>query len=170
MKRKFQAKTVKSSTKILLVCCVNKECKCQLHATKLGNSDLFEIRIYNSTQTCNLDMISHDHCHTSSGLISESIREIYKGLGRQYRPKDIIADIRSKYDKGISYDKAWRVSEIALSFLRGAPEESYSVLPSYFYVLEQKNLGIITDIIIDHNNQLKFFFSWLLVHVFFVRQ
>ena len=59
---------------------------------------------------------------------------------------------------GISYDKAWKVREISLSFLKGAPEESYSVLPSYCYVLEQKNPGIITDIVIDHDNRFKYFF------------
>ena len=74
----------------------------------MGNYDLFEIRIYNSTHTCSSDMISHDHRHASSGLIGESIREIYEGVSHQCRPKDIIADIRSKYDMGISYDKAWR--------------------------------------------------------------
>ena len=106
LKRKFQAITVKFSTEILLVCCVDKECKWKLCVTKLGNSDFFEIRIYNSIYTCGLDMISRDHHHTSNGLIGEIIREIYKGVGRQYCPKDIIVDIRSKYGVGISYDKA----------------------------------------------------------------
>ena len=32
---------------------------------------------------------------------------------------------------------------------------SYSALPSYFYVLEQKNPSTITDIVIDHDNQFK---------------
>ena len=100
LKRKFMIRTVKSSTNILLVCCVDKECKWRLHAIKLGNSDLFEIRIYNSTNTCSLDMISRDHRHASSVLIGKSIREIYEGVGCQYRPKDIIAYIRSKYDIG----------------------------------------------------------------------
>ena len=63
---------------------------------------------------------------------------------------------------GIRYDKAWRAREFALSSIRGSPEESYSALPSYCYVLEQKNLGTITDIVIDHDNQFKYFFygSW----------
>ena len=81
-------------------------------------------------------MISRDHRHASSGLIGESIREIYEGVSCQYPPKDIIADIRSKYDVRISYDKAWRAREIDLSSLRGAPEKFYSALPSYCYVLE----------------------------------
>ena len=46
-------------------------------------------------------------------LIGESIREISQGVGRQYRPKDIIADIRNKYGVGIRYDKAWKAREFA---------------------------------------------------------
>ena len=102
-------------------------------------------------------MISWDHHHGSSGLIGESIREIYEGVGHQYRSKDIITDIRSKYDMGISYDKEWRAREISLSSHRAAPEDSYSVLPSYYYVLEQKNHGTIIDIVIDHDNRFKYF-------------
>ena len=63
---------------------------------------------------------------------------------------------------GISYDKAWRAREIALSSLRGAHEGSYNALPSYCYVLKQKNPGTITDIVIDHDNRFNFFL-WLLV-------
>ena len=48
LKRKFQARKIKSSTKILLVYCVDKECKWKFRVTKLGNSDFFEIRFYNS--------------------------------------------------------------------------------------------------------------------------
>ena len=81
-------------------------------------------------------MISRDHHHASSGLIGKSIRKIYEGVSHQYRPKDIIVDIRSKYDVGIRYDKAWRAREKVLISLRGAPEESYSALPSYFHVLK----------------------------------
>ena len=62
---------------------------------------------------------------------------------------------------GIRYDKAWRAREIALSSLRGAQEESYNALPSYCYVLKQKNPGTITDIVIDQDNRFKFFFMAL---------
>ena len=94
-------------------------------------------------------MISRDHRHASSGLIGESMIQIYEGVSCQYRPKDIIADIRSKCDVVISYDKVWRAREIALSSIRGAPEESYSALPSYCYVLEQKNPSTITAPLVD---------------------
>ncbi|RVW54259.1 hypothetical protein CK203_080126 [Vitis vinifera] len=90
-------------------------------------------------------MISRDHRHASCWLIGESIREIYQGVGHQYRPKDIVADIRNKFGVGISYGKTWRAREFALSSIRGSLEESYSALPSYCYVLEHKNLDTITE-------------------------
>ena len=81
-------------------------------------------------------MISRIHRYASSGLIGISIREIYEGVSRQNCPKDIIDDIQSKYNKRISYDKAWRGREIALSSLQSASDESYNALPSYCYVLK----------------------------------
>ena len=80
LKRKFQFKTIKSSTKLLFVGCDDKECKWRLRAIKLGNFDLFQIRKYHSIHTCSLDMISCDHHHASSWLIGESIRENIRGL------------------------------------------------------------------------------------------
>ena len=39
-----------------------------------------------------------------------------------------------------------------------SPEESYGALPRYCYMLEQKNLGTITNIVIDVDNQFKYLF------------
>ncbi|RVX21185.1 hypothetical protein CK203_001778 [Vitis vinifera] len=104
------------------------------------------------------NMMSRDNRHASSWLIGESIRETYQGIGCEFRPKDIVADIRKQYGIQISYDKAWRAKELALGSIRGSPEESYNTLPSYCYVLEQKNPGTITDIVTDCDNQFKYFF------------
>ncbi|KAL6350436.1 hypothetical protein AAG906_004387 [Vitis piasezkii] len=40
--------------------------------------------------------MSRDNRHASSWLVGESMRQTYQ-VGRQYRPKDIIGDIRNKY-------------------------------------------------------------------------
>ncbi|KAL6350345.1 hypothetical protein AAG906_004295 [Vitis piasezkii] len=59
-------------------------------------------------------MMSRDNRHASSWLIGESIRETYQGVGCEFRPKDIVADIRKQYGIQISYDKAWRAKELTL--------------------------------------------------------
>ncbi|WJZ85788.1 hypothetical protein VitviT2T_005306 [Vitis vinifera] len=158
LKRKFEFKTTKSTTKLLLLECFDKECKWRVCATKLGISNMFQIMKFYSTHTCRLDMMSRDNRHASSWLIGESIRETYQGVGCEFRPKDIVVDIRKQYGIQISYDKAWRAKELALGSIRGSPEESYNTLPSYCYVLEQKNPGTITDIVTDCDNQFKYFF------------
>ena len=91
-------------------------------------------------------------------MIGESIRETYKGVGCEYRPRDITTNIRKQYGVEISYKKAWRARELTLGSIRGSPKESDSVLPSYYYVLKEKNPKTITDIITNGNNQLKYFF------------
>ena len=50
-KRKFQFKTTKSTTKLLLVVCLDKECKWRVCATKLGISNMFQIVKNYSTHT-----------------------------------------------------------------------------------------------------------------------
>ena len=102
-------------------------------------------------------MMYRDNHHTSSRLVGESMRQTYQ-VGRQYCPKDIIGDIRYKYGVQISYDKTWRVKEFAPNSIKGSPEESYGALPSYCYMLEQKNPGTITDIVTDVDNQFKYLF------------
>ena len=137
LKKKFQFKTKKSTTRLLLVC-LDKECKWRVHATKLGISTMFQILKYYSTDTCQLNMVSHDSRHASSWLIDESIREAYQGVGCEYRPRDIIENIRKHDGVEISYEKAWRAREIAFGSIRGSLEEFYSTLPYYCYVLKEK--------------------------------
>ena len=84
LKRKFKFKTTKSTTKLLLVKCFDKECKWQVRATKLVISNMFQIMKYYSIHTCRLDMMSRDNRHTSSWLIGESIRETYQGVGCEF--------------------------------------------------------------------------------------
>ena len=125
---------------------------------------MFQIMKFYSTHTCLLDMMSRDNRHASSWLIGESIKETYQGVGCEFRPKDIVADIQKQYGVQISYDKVWRAKELALGSIRGSPEKSYNTLPSYCYVLEQKNLDTITDIVTDCDNQFNTFLCRL-VHL-----
>ena len=83
-------------------------------------------------------MMSHDNQHVNSWLIGERIGETYQGVNCEYRLKDIVANIWKQYEIQISYDKAWRAIKLVLGFIRGSPKESHSVLPSYYYGLEQK--------------------------------
>ena len=134
LKNKFEFKTIKSTTKLLVLQCVDNECKWRCRATKLGSSNLFQVMKYYSAHICRLDMISRDNRHASSWLVGEIMRRTYQ-VGRQYQPKDIITDIQNKYGVQISYDKAWRAREFSLNSIMGSPEESCGALPCYCYML-----------------------------------
>ncbi|KAM6556399.1 hypothetical protein CsatB_003418 [Cannabis sativa] len=62
-----------------------------------------------------------------------------------------------EYGIKMSYEKAWRCREKAVMYKRGTPAESYTKLYGYFYMLEQKNPGTITDII-SEDNRFKYCF------------
>ncbi|XP_075486260.1 uncharacterized protein LOC142525860 [Primulina tabacum] len=51
----------------------------------------------------------------------------------------------------ISYFKAWRGRQLALDKLLGSPEDSYRIMPSYLYMIEQVNKGSKTDLVTRFN-------------------
>ncbi|KAK0580786.1 hypothetical protein LWI29_006236 [Acer saccharum] len=64
---------------------------------------------------------------------------------------------------GIScnYHKGYRARHIALEEVQGTPVESYSILPSYLYMLEQANPGTVTDLHTDSSNRFMYMFFCL---------
>jgi len=63
----------------------------------------------------------------------------------------------------ISYEKAWGSPEKSLDMIQVGVEESFSLLPSYLYMLKLKNPGTIIEIETKGKNRLNIF-SWPLVH------
>ncbi|XP_030477918.1 uncharacterized protein LOC115694955 [Cannabis sativa] len=62
-----------------------------------------------------------------------------------------------EYGIKMSYEKAWRCREKAVMYKRGTPAKSYTKLYGYFYMLEQKNPGTITDIV-SEDDRFKYCF------------
>ncbi|XP_062114150.1 protein FAR1-RELATED SEQUENCE 3-like [Humulus lupulus] len=62
------------------------------------------------------------------------------------------------YGVGVTYNKAWRVKELAVDDVRGSNEESYALLPSYLHMLKLANPGTITRIEKDEENRFKYMF------------
>ncbi|XP_030478330.2 uncharacterized protein LOC115695405 [Cannabis sativa] len=68
-------------------------------------------------------------------------------------------DVKRVYGIELSYEKAWRCREKTLMYVRGRPENSYLKIPSYLYILQQKNPGTITDIVVEDDRFKYCFFS-----------
>ncbi|KAK3205436.1 hypothetical protein Dsin_019482 [Dipteronia sinensis] len=139
MTKKFQYRVKRSTTNRFEAACIHNHCKWRIRATKLKNSDYFEVKRYDASHLCNeLQNTGGDHRHASSWIIGHYIKSKFEGVGCNYRSKEIIADIHKLLGLNISYEKAWRARESAFDEIRGSPEESYAQLPSYCYMLEKK--------------------------------
>ena len=77
------------------------------------------------------------------------------------RPKDIIGDMKTMYGIQIMYSKAHDALQYALSLTYGTHEESFQLLPSFAYVLEQQNLGTIIDLQCADDGKFLYFFMLL---------
>ncbi|XP_062118208.1 uncharacterized protein LOC133831813 [Humulus lupulus] len=112
---------------------------------------MFEVTVFHNEHTCNLDSRNSDHCQAAPWVIGHIIKEKYTSDGTKYMAKDIQRDMFKEYGIKISYEKAWRCREKALTYVRGTPTESYTKLYGYLYILEQKNSDTITDIVREDN-------------------
>ncbi|XP_038686652.1 protein FAR1-RELATED SEQUENCE 6-like [Tripterygium wilfordii] len=161
MSKNFQFRVIKSTKTLFMIQCAAKGCEWRMRSIRVKDSELFKVTRLNDNHKCSLDFINRSHMQASGKVIGECIKSKYNGVGRIYRPKDIIQDVRQEFGVNISYDKAWRAREAALESVRGTPEDSFSYLPHYCAELEKNNPGTITYIESDHEKRFKYFFMAL---------
>ncbi|MBW1279547.1 hypothetical protein KYD79_27640, partial [Escherichia coli] len=63
----------------------------------------------------------------------------------------------------VSYSTAWRGKKQAAS--RGTPEESYKLIYSYMFMLQQKNPGTVSHVEVDKEHKFKYLFFALGVSI-----
>ncbi|XP_038680934.1 uncharacterized protein LOC119981866 [Tripterygium wilfordii] len=122
-----------------------------MRAIRVKESPLFKVTKFNDIDICSLDYLNGSHRQASAKVIGDCIKGKYDGVGRSYRPKDIIQNVRIEFGVNITYDKAWRSREHALESIQGSPELSFAYLPYYCAELEKNNPGTITHIESDKN-------------------
>ncbi|KAK2652060.1 hypothetical protein Ddye_011916 [Dipteronia dyeriana] len=157
---RFHIRVMKSGSKRYQVRCIVEECKWRLRAVKVANSDYFHIRRFDHEHTCSNEARFPHQRQASARVIREHIKEKFRDH-RLYKPKEIIQDIKKEFGISCNYHKAYRAKHIALDEVQGAPIESYRILPSYMYMLEQTNPGTITDLHTDSANRFMYMFFCL---------
>ncbi|TXG50204.1 hypothetical protein EZV62_022728 [Acer yangbiense] len=145
LKKGFQIRVMKSDTTRYQVRCIVEECNWRLRAVKVGNSDYFQIRRFDHEHTCSNEARFSLKRQASARDIGEHIKEKFRDH-RLYKPKEIIQDLQTEFGISCNYHKGYRAKHIALDEVQGIPVESYRILPSYLYMLEQTNPGTITDL------------------------
>ncbi|KAM6558435.1 hypothetical protein CsatA_003574 [Cannabis sativa] len=151
LKMNFEFMVKKSGTDVFYATCRGSDCKWRVRGRKRARCDMFEVTVFHNEHTCSLDSRHADNRQAAPWVVGHLIKNKFKSDGTKYKAKDIQRDMFQEYGIKMSYEKAWRCREKGLLYSRGTPAAAYSQLPGYFYVLEQKNPGTITDIITEDN-------------------
>ncbi|KAK1582103.1 hypothetical protein Q3G72_011835 [Acer saccharum] len=152
-----QIRVFKSDTTRYQVRCIVEGCNWRMSAAKVQNSDHFQIRKFDNQYTCSTEARFSHQRQASAQVIGEHIQEQLHDH-RLYKPKEIINDMQREFGISCNYHKGYRARHIALEEVQGTPVESYSILPSYLYMLEQTNPGTNTYFHTDSSNRFMYMF------------
>ena len=155
----FQFRVIKSCGRKFFIKCIDENCTWRLRASRYKNTTMFRIREFKNEHSCSLEARLGNQHHATTSMIADCIKSKYSSLKTVYTPADIIRDMQKDYGVSISYMKAWRSKETALEFIRGKPEESFSFLPSFLYMIEKTNRGSVVDL--KTNNENRFLYVYM---------
>ncbi|KAK2658603.1 hypothetical protein Ddye_005136 [Dipteronia dyeriana] len=159
MRQNFEWKVKRSNKTTLHLVYLMGNCSWKLRAVRRDKGTYFQVRSFVNEHTCPLEEIHRRHRQASAVTIGEVIApRLQQQDGRLMHPKDIIADMKSMYEIQIMYSKAHAALDYALSLTYGTHEETFQLLPSFGYVLEQQNPGIITDLQCNEDDTFLYFF------------
>ncbi|KAK2646235.1 hypothetical protein Ddye_021430 [Dipteronia dyeriana] len=137
--------------------CNDIKCDFALRATYRDGSTYWVVKKFAHVHTCTLDTYE-SHFRKVSSIVGEMFAPKFNTNGRTIRPTDIITEMHEQHGVQLLYTKAWRAKEHAKTILYGKPEDSYQLLPAYFHLLKVTNLGTLTAIHTDLNNNFLYAF------------
>ncbi|KAL5553951.1 hypothetical protein UlMin_041352 [Ulmus minor] len=159
MKGNFEFRTRKSNRSLWVIECIDPNCSWRLRASKIvPESTKFVIRKYVGVHSCSLLNRNANHRQATYVVIGEQVAPQYVGVEKGPGPKGVQTFARTELGAQISYYKAWRGRKHAHTLIRGSPEQSFHVLPSYFHMLEKLNPGTVTRIEVDGESRFKYLF------------
>ncbi|CAL5329985.1 hypothetical protein CsSME_00010486 [Camellia sinensis var. sinensis] len=135
----FAFKYKKNDSHRVTVKCKADGCPWRIHASRLSTTQLICIKKMNATHTCEGAAVTTGHQATRSWVAS-IIKEKLK-VYPNYKPKDIVNDIKQEYGIQLNYFQAWRGKEIAKEQLQGSYKEAYSQLPLFCEKIMETNPG-----------------------------
>ncbi|XP_058000584.1 uncharacterized protein LOC110632612 [Hevea brasiliensis] len=135
----FAFRYKKNDSHRVTVKCKAEGCPWRIHASRLSTTQLICIKKMNPTHTCEGSVVTTGHQATRSWVAS-IIKEKLK-VFPNYKPKDIVNDIKQEYGIQLNYFQAWRGKEIAKEQLQGSYKEAYNQLPLFCEKITETNPG-----------------------------
>ncbi|XP_010525087.1 PREDICTED: uncharacterized protein LOC104802950 [Tarenaya hassleriana] len=140
----FDLRIVKSDRSRFIAKCSKEGCPWRIHVAKCPGVSTFSIRTLNGEHTCEGVRDLH-HQQASVGWVARSVEARIKD-NPQYKPKEILQDIRDQHGVAVSYMQAWRGKERSMAALHGTYEEGYRLLPTYCEQIKQVNPGSFASV------------------------
>ncbi|XP_047332693.1 uncharacterized protein LOC124936254 [Impatiens glandulifera] len=140
----FDLRIVKSDRSRFIARCSKEGCPWRIHVAKCPGVATFTIRTLHSEHTCEGVRDLH-HQQASVGWVARSVEARVRD-NPQYKPKEILEDIREQHGVAVSYMQAWRGKERSMAALHGTFEEGYGFLPAYCEQIKKTNPGSIASV------------------------
>ncbi|GKC89537.1 hypothetical protein Tco_1150186 [Tanacetum coccineum] len=118
----------------------------------------FKVTNINDVHTCPKTQFNPYHRNATAKLLGKLILPKIKDVTRVYRPKDIMFDMNLEWNVYVSYKRAWKAKQLALTANYGCPIESFSELPIYCHNLKLANEDSVTHIETDAEGRFKMCF------------
>ncbi|KAL8166312.1 hypothetical protein V2J09_007811 [Rumex salicifolius] len=135
----FAFKYKKNDSHRVTVKCKEEGCPWRIHASRLSTTQLICIKKMNPTHTCEGAAVTSGYQATRNWVAS-IIKEKLK-VYPNYKPKDIVNDIKEEYGIQLNYFQAWRGKEVAREQLQGSYKEAYGQLPVFCEKIMESNRG-----------------------------
>ncbi|KAL5559897.1 hypothetical protein UlMin_036108 [Ulmus minor] len=158
IRTRYEFKVHNSSPTLLVVHCMDNNCSWKVHGIRVMNIGCWMVTKFVKEHTCAVDYKREGHRQATSWVIRDCLKNRYIAPSRTFKPKDIVDDVRERFEVQITYNKAWRAREAAYDTLCGMPKESYTFLPSFLHVLVECNPGTTTDLVLTQEGQFNYFF------------
>ncbi|RYR24664.1 hypothetical protein Ahy_B02g058176 [Arachis hypogaea] len=103
-------------------------CDWLIRVSMISRKYCWVIRRYNGSHTCTRATISQDHSKLDSNTIAEAIKPLVEA-DPSLKVKSVIAEVQSKFNYTVSYQKAWLAKQKVVEKIFGGWEASYEALP-----------------------------------------
>ncbi|KAG6507063.1 uncharacterized protein LOC121980764 [Zingiber officinale] len=137
----FELRIVKSDRSRFIARCSKDGCPWRVHVAKCPGVLTFSIRTLHGEHTCEGVHNLH-HQQATVGWVARSVESRVRD-NPQYKPKEILQDIREQHGVAVSYMQAWRGKERSLAAVHGTLEDGYRLLPGYCEQIRKTNPGSI---------------------------
>ncbi|CAA6673278.1 unnamed protein product [Spirodela intermedia] len=137
----FDLRIVKSDRSRFIAKCSKEGCPWRVHVAKCPGVPTFSVRTLQGEHTCEGVQNLH-HQQASVGWVARSVEARLRD-NPQYKPKEILQDIREQHGVAVSYMQAWRGKERSLAAVHGTFEDGYRLLPAYCEQIRKTNPGSI---------------------------